>query len=78
MAHDRVGEGGVPRFTRNCWRKCWRAAQFVAAIAGNTAAAEIIAYRRASQKSFNRRRLEAASCECYEIVKTAYESIVMS
>ena len=50
--------------------------QSVAAIAGTLQAAEIIAYRRGVIKILNRRRLEAASCECYEIVKTAYESIV--
>ena len=52
--------------------------QSVAAIAGTLQAAEIIAYRRGLIKILDRRGLEAASCECYKIVKTAYESIVIN
>ncbi len=51
--------------------------QTVAAIAGTLQAADVIAYRRGVIKILNRRGLEAASCECYEVAKHAYESIVM-
>ena len=46
-------------------------------IAATLQAAEVITYRRGVIKILNRRGLEAASCECYEVAKTAYEAIVM-
>jgi hypothetical protein len=37
----------------------------------------LIEYRRGVVEILNRPVLEAASCECYEIANSAYDSIVM-
>ena len=78
MAHDRVGKAEFSLTQELLSEMLGVRRQSVVAIAGTLQAAEIITYRRGVIKILNRRRLEAASCECYKIVKTAYESIVMN
>ena len=78
MAHDRVGSGEFELTQESLSEMLGVRRQSIATIAGTLQAAEIIAYRRGVIKILNRAGLEAASCECYQIVKTAYESIVMN
>jgi CRP-like cAMP-binding protein len=78
MAHDRVGNAEFALTQELLSEMLGVRRQSVVAIAGTLQAAEIIAYRRGVIKILNRRGLEAASCECYKIIKTAYESMVMN
>ena len=78
LAHDRVGHEEFSITQELLGEMLGVRRQSVAAIAGTLQAAEIIAYRRGTVKILDRRGLEAASCECYKIVKSAYESIVMT
>ncbi len=78
MAHDRVGNAEFSLTQELLSEMLGVRRQSVATIAGTLQAAKIIAYRRGVIKILNRRGLEAASCECYKIVKTVYESIVMN
>ena len=52
--------------------------QAITPVARALQAANLIDYRRGVIKILNRKGLEDASCECYEVTKTAYESIVMN
>jgi CRP-like cAMP-binding protein len=78
MAHDRVGNGDFSLTQELLGEMLGVRRQTIAAVAGTLQAAAVIAYRRGVIKILNRRGLEAASCECYEVAKTAYESIVMN
>jgi CRP-like cAMP-binding protein len=77
MAHDRVGNDDFSLTQELLSEMLGVRRQTVAAIAGTLQAADIIAYRRGVIKILDRRGLETASCECYKVAKTAYESIVM-
>lgn len=77
MAHDRVGNADFTLTQELLSEMLGVRRQTVAAVAGTLQAADIIAYRRGVIKILNRSGLEAASCECYQVAKTAYESIVM-
>jgi CRP-like cAMP-binding protein len=50
--------------------------QTVTVIAGKLQAAKLITYRRGVIHILNRKRLEAASCECYEVTKAFYDRIM--
>ena len=78
MAHDRVGKDEFALTQELLGEMLGVRRQSVAAIAGTLQAAKIIAYRRGVINILDRRGLEAASCECYKIIKTEYESIVMN
>ena len=77
MAHDRVDNAEFSLTQELLSEMLGVRRQSVAAIAGTLQAAKIIAYRRGVIKILDRRGLEAASCQCYQIIKTAYQSIVM-
>ena len=51
--------------------------QAITTVARELQTANLIDYRRSVIKILDRKGLENASCECYEITKAAYESIVM-
>ena len=51
--------------------------QAITLVARTLKAANFIEYRRGVIKILNRKGLERASCQCYEMTKAAYESIVM-
>jgi CRP-like cAMP-binding protein len=78
MAHDRVGNAEFALTQELLSEMLGVRRQTVVAVAGTLQAAEIITYRRGVIQILNRRRLETASCECYQIAKTTYESIVMA
>jgi CRP-like cAMP-binding protein len=78
MAHDRVDNAEFSLAQELLSEMLGVRRQSVAAIAGTLQAAKVIAYRRGVIKIIDRRGLEAASCQCYQVIKTAYESIVMN
>jgi CRP-like cAMP-binding protein len=77
MAHDRMGNGDFSLTQELLSEMLGVRRQTVVAVAGTLQAANIIAYRRGVITILNRKGLEATSCECYQIVKAAYETIVM-
>jgi hypothetical protein len=77
MAHDRVGNADFSLTQELLSEMLGVRRQTVAAVAGTLQAAKFITYRRGVIKILDRRGLEAASCECYQIAKAVYESIVM-
>ena len=50
--------------------------QTVTVIAGKLQATGVIAYRRGVMEIVNRKKLEAASCECYGVIKASYARIM--
>jgi Mn-dependent DtxR family transcriptional regulator len=48
----------------------------VSIIAGTLQRAGLISYRRGILRVLDREGLEAASCECYEVLKRMYERIM--
>src|SRR5262249_15050365 len=50
--------------------------QTIQLVAGTLQTAGLISYRRGSIRVLDREGLEAASCECYGIIKTLYDRIV--
>jgi CRP-like cAMP-binding protein len=50
--------------------------QTVTVIAGTLQAAGLITYHRGVIRVLNRKRLEAASCECYRVIKGFYDRIM--
>jgi CRP-like cAMP-binding protein len=50
--------------------------QTVTVIAGTLQMAGLITYRRGVLRVLNREGLEAASCECYEVLRLSYDQIV--
>jgi CRP-like cAMP-binding protein len=50
--------------------------QTVTAIAGMLQTTGLITYRRGVLRILNRKKLEAASCECYEVTKAFYDRIM--
>ena len=77
MAHDRVGNTDFVLTQEQLSEMLGVRRQTVTAVATTLQAAEVIAYRRGVITILNRSGLEAASCECYGVAKTAYEAIVM-
>jgi CRP-like cAMP-binding protein len=77
-AHDRVGNVDFSLTQELLGEMLGVRRQAVAAVAGTLQDAGVITYRRGVITILNRQRLEAASCECYKIIQTAYESIVMN
>jgi CRP-like cAMP-binding protein len=50
--------------------------QTVSGIAGKLQSAKVISYRRGSIRILNPKKLEAGSCECYGVIKAAYDRIM--
>jgi CRP-like cAMP-binding protein len=50
--------------------------QTVTVIAGKLQTAGVITYRRGVILILNRKKLEAASCECYRAIKASYDRIM--
>lgn len=77
-AHDRVGKDEFSLTQELLGQVLGVRRQTVTLVARTLHAADFIEYRRGFIKIRNRSGLEAASCDCYRIVKTAYDSIVMN
>jgi len=76
MAHDCVGADEFPLTQELLGQMLGVRRQSITLAARALQAAEFIEYRRGTIKVLNRRGLESASCECYRLAKTAYDSIV--
>jgi CRP-like cAMP-binding protein len=76
MAHDRVAEDKFSLTQELLGQMLGVSRQSITFAARTLLAANLIEYRRGTIKILNRQGLESASCECYKIAKTAYDSIV--
>jgi CRP-like cAMP-binding protein len=76
MAHDRVGNSEFSLTHELLGQMLGVRRQTVSLVAGTLQAAGFIEYRRGVIRILDRPGLEAASCGCYEIATTAYDSIV--
>lgn len=77
MAHDRVRKDEFSLTQELLGQMLGVRRQSVTLVARELQTADLIEYRRGVIKILDRPGLEAASCECYKITKTAYDSIVM-
>jgi CRP-like cAMP-binding protein len=76
MAHDRV-ENGEFSLTQDLLSQMLGVRRpSITLAARDLQAANLIEYRRGVIKILNRPGLEAASCECYQITRSAYHSIM--
>jgi CRP-like cAMP-binding protein len=76
MCHDRVGKDEFTLTHEFLAEMLGVRRQTVTAIAGMLQTAGIINYRRGVLRVLNRKKLEAASCECYEVTRSFYDRIV--
>ena len=76
MIHDRVGKDEFPLTHATLAEMLGIRRQTVSLVARKLRAAGFIAYRRGLLTIVNRRGLERISCECYEVNRTAYHTIV--
>jgi CRP-like cAMP-binding protein len=78
MAKDRVGRGEFSLTQELLGRMLGVRRQTITLVARTLQAADFIEYWHGTIKILNRPGLEAASCDCYKIAKSAYDSIVMN
>jgi CRP-like cAMP-binding protein len=76
MCHDRVDKDEFVLTHEFLGEMLGVRRQTVTAIAGMLQTAGIITYRRGLLRVLNRQKLEAVSCECYEVIKTFYDRIM--
>jgi CRP-like cAMP-binding protein len=76
MAHDRVGRNEFAITHEFLSELLGVRRQTVSIIAGTLQRAGLITYRRGVLRVLDREGLEAASCECYEIMKDLYARIM--
>ena len=76
MCHDRVGKDEFVLTHEFLAEMLGVRRQTVTAIAGMLQTASLISYRRGVLRILNRKKLEAASCECYEVAKAFYDRIM--
>lgn len=76
MTHDRIGNDEFPITHEFIAELLGVRRQTVSVVAGALQQADLITYRRGVLLVRNRKGLEAASCECYEALKTLYSHIM--
>jgi CRP-like cAMP-binding protein len=76
MTHDRVGKDEFSLTHESLAEILGIRRQTVTLVARTLRAAGFIAYRRGVMRVIDRRGLERNSCECYEVSRVAYRSIV--
>ena len=76
MTHDRVGEDEFPLTQEFLSQMLGVRRPSVTVAAGLLEKAGLISYRRGRIKVVDRARLEAASCECYRVVRAEHERLV--
>ena len=78
LTHDRVQRPEFP-LTHEFLAYMLGARRASVSIAASTLAkAGLISYTRGSIRVLNRKRLEKASCECYEVIKREYDRLLSS
>jgi CRP-like cAMP-binding protein len=75
MAHDRVGLDEFPLTQEFVAMMLGVSRPSVTIVAGTLQKAGLITYHRGHLRIVDRERLEAASCECYRVVKNLFASI---
>jgi hypothetical protein len=78
MSHDRVGTDTFPITHEFLGQMLGSRRATVTLSAGLLQAAGLIRYHRGRVTIADRDGLEAVSCECYSIIKTALDSVVSS
>jgi len=76
MCHDRVDKDEFVLTHEFLAEMLGVRRQTVTAIAGLLQTAGLITYRRGVLHILHRKKLEAASCECYEVTKAFYDRIM--
>ena len=76
MCHDRAGQDEFVLTHEFLAEMLGVRRQTVTTIAGKLQTATFITYRRGVVHILNRKKLEAASCECYEVTKAFYDRIM--
>jgi CRP-like cAMP-binding protein len=76
MSHDRVEKDEFVLTHEFLAEMLGVRRQTVTVIAGTLQTAGILTYRRGVLRVLNREKLEAASCECYEVTATFYDRIM--
>jgi CRP-like cAMP-binding protein len=76
MCHDRVNKGEFMLTHEFLAEMLGVRRQTVTVIAGTLQAASLISYHRGVIRILNRRGMEAASCECYGVIRSFYERIM--
>jgi CRP-like cAMP-binding protein len=76
MCHDRVGKDEFTLTHEFLAEMLGVRRQTVTVIAGMLQTASLITYRRGVLRIVNRKKLEAASCECYAVTKAFYDRIM--
>jgi CRP-like cAMP-binding protein len=76
MSHDRVGADGFPLTHEFLAQMLGVRRPTVTAVAGTLQKAGLITYRRGNITVLERKALEAASCECYEVVAKELERLL--
>ena len=76
MCHDRVGKDEFTLTHEFLAEMLGVRRQTVTTIAGMLQTASTITYRRGVVRILNRKKLEAASCECYEVTRAFYDRIM--
>jgi Mn-dependent DtxR family transcriptional regulator len=76
MAQDRAGREEFPITHEFLSELLGVRRQTVSIIAGTLQRAGLITYRRGVLRVLDREGLEAASCECYEVLKRLYDRIM--
>ena len=75
MAHDRVGVDDFPLTQEFLAMMLGVSRPSVTIVAGTLQKAGLITYHRGHLKIVDRERLEAASCECFRVVKSLFASV---
>jgi CRP-like cAMP-binding protein len=77
MAHDRTGADEFPLTQELVATMLGTSRPTVSIVAGTLRKAGLIEYRHGRMTILNRRSLEAASCECYRVVTSAYGALLI-
>lgn len=76
LTHDRVGDDEFPLTQEFLAQMLGVRRASVTAVAGSLQHDDIIRYRRGRLQVTDRARLEAASCECYQVLREVFERLL--
>jgi CRP-like cAMP-binding protein len=77
-AHDRVRADRFPITQESLAHMLGVRRQTVTAVASGLQRAGLLAYRRGKARVLNRKGLEAAACECYQVMRSFYDRTLLS
>ena len=76
MTHDRVARDELQRSHEFLAVMLGVRRQSVTVVAGTLQAAGLISYKHGHVKILDRKGLEAATCECYAIVRRKFDAVI--